>query len=139
MQKLIPIIIENPAVYRNYGASNTDESKAYDLDFVNLESDVISINQFVRGIIKIPIIGGENIKFMKNDKIYSFTKNQNFDERFREDDELLGNIAYGRFQYTKSISAMDLFLFNLNIGISKKYRSKLQKICSDLIYKELTK
>ena len=137
--KLIPIKIDNPSVYRSYKASTEQKEIDFEPDFDNLTAEVVSINQFIRGILWIPIKGGKKIKFIPTDKIFSFNNSLDFSSRDRTEDELEDDKICGRFQYTKSLSAIDKFRFNRELGIDKKIRKKLQKICSDLIHAELAK
>jgi hypothetical protein len=132
------VCIDNPSVYRRDDGSG-DLPKDLELDFNKLETEVIAINQFIRGILKIPTVNNQTVKFLKMDKIYSFSKYNEFIERYREEDELTGHIIYGRFQYTKSLNYIDLFGFNKNIGLPNMYREKLLNICSEIINNEKLK
>jgi len=138
-KKLIPIKIDEPAVYRSYSTYGAQNDVGLELDFDNLNAEVVSINQFIRGILWIPIKGGKKIKFIPTDKIFSFNNSLDFSSRDRTKDELEDDKICGGFQYTKSLSAIDKFRFNRELGIDKKIRKKLQKICSDLIHAELAK
>ncbi|MCB9211249.1 MAG: hypothetical protein H6609_17920 [Ignavibacteriales bacterium] len=138
-QKLIPIKIEQPSAFRRYNPDNPDKKEDFDLDFGRIESKVLTAGPLIKGIIKIPTSNDVKISFIPTDKIYNFSENLNFVERLRNEDELSDNMIWGRFQYSKSIVAIDGFMFNRNIGLHKYYHSKLHKICSDLIYQELRK
>ena len=139
IRKLIPIKIEQPAVFRRYQNMNNSNDLDFELDFKKAEAEVHSVNQFIRGVLCIPILGGIKIQFIKSDKIFLFGNDLDFIERLRNDNELFDNKIFGRFQYTKSLSAIDKFRFNRELDINLKIRKKLHKICSDLIYQELDK
>ena len=135
-KKIIPIKIEEFSVSRQYN-KNDKENEGFELDFNNIKTEVVTKNQYIRGVLEIPIKGQESISFLGYDKIYTLDENKEFVEKHRKGDELIDNRIYGRFQYTKSLGAMDMFRFNREIDIHIKFRRRLQTICSNLIYEEL--
>jgi len=138
-KKLIPVKIKNPSVSRRFANDKTNSELECDLDYENCQVQIVTVNQFVRGVVIIPTKNEAKIKFLSCDMIYSINNNGEIVERERFNDELLDHRFYVRFRYTKSLGAIDGYFSNQNIILYKKHRNKIYKLVSDLINSELSK
>lgn len=134
---LVPFKINEPSVSRRYNNETIINELEIDLDYKKAYSKVISKNQFIRGVVCLNTLKEDKIHFLKNDKIYSIGEDGELKERDRNENELIDNKVWGRFQYTKSLAGIDRYFFNHNISLYKKHRNKLHRLVSDLIYEEL--
>ena len=136
-KKLIPMVFKTYTEFRGLRTDPINSSELPELDYKNIQADVRSINQFIRGVLKIPVLGNRNIDFLKCDKIYFINDRTELLERDRTEEELIDSTLYGRFEYTKSLAGIERFLFNKSVAVDKKVRDKLHEIVSDLILDEL--
>lgn len=138
-RKLIPIKYEDPTISKKFSQDALHHELEFELDYSNCETEVISVNKHIRGIIRISTQNTVEHLFTAKDMIYSINEIGDFVERERTEDELIDNWFYGRFEYSKSQNGIDRYVFNQNICMYKYHHNKLHKLVSDLIYSELDK
>jgi len=138
-RKLIPIKHDDSSVSKKFSHDALSHELDFELDYGNCVTEVISVNKYVRGIVRISTKNTEEHLFSSKDMIYSINEIGEFEERERNEDELIDNWFYGKFEFSKTQNGIDRYLFNQNICLYKNHHTKLHKLVSDLIYAELEK